>query len=330
MSVARSLVGELDEALADGARAREIAERVGDLKLRLLATDILEQAHYLRGDYERVVELATDNLAVLPADWAAESFGRFAPTSVYDRIFLARSLAELGRFDEAARYALEGIQLAEPTQHAYAIGMAHWTAGLLLLVRGDWARARPRIDRGIAALRTADAVLALPWAVAAGAWVLGQLGEEDEGLSRLREGEQLVQDLAARQVTGSAIRTYHALGRGYLLLGRPDDARRLCGRALDCSPIWPGDLAHALHLRAEIAADPNALDPASAMADYQRALTLAESRGMRPLAAHCHFGLGRLHRCVNRRAAADEHLAAAAAMYRDMAMSFWLRQAEAG
>jgi hypothetical protein len=50
---------------------------------------------------------------------------------------------------------------------------------------------------------------------------------------------------------------------------------------------------------------------------------------MRPLAAHCHFGLGRLHRCMNRRAAADEHLAAAAAMYRDMAMSFWLRQAEA-
>jgi hypothetical protein len=116
--------------------------------------------------------------------------------------------------------------------------------------------------------------------------------------------------------------------RGYLLLGRPDDARRLCGRALDCSPIWPGDLAHALHLRAEVAADPNTLDPASGEADYQRALTLAESRGMRPLAAHCHFGLGRLHRCMNRRAAEDEHLAAAA-MYRDMAMSFWLRQAEA-
>jgi len=148
-------------------------------------------------------------------------------------------------------------------------------------------------------------------------------------LSRLREGEQLAQDLAARQVTGNAIRVYHALGRGYLLLGRPEDARRLCGHALDCSPIWPGDLAHALHLRAEVAADPNALDPASGEAAYQRALTLAESRGMRPLVAHCHLGLGRLHRCMNRRTPADEHLAAAATRYRDMGMSFWRKEAEA-
>jgi hypothetical protein len=50
---------------------------------------------------------------------------------------------------------------------------------------------------------------------------------------------------------------------------------------------------------------------------------------MRPVAAHCHFGLGRLHRCMNRRAAADEHLATATAMYREMDMQFWLEQAEA-
>jgi hypothetical protein len=32
---------------------------------------------------------------------------------------------------------------------------------------------------------------------------------------------------------------------------------------------------------------------------------------------------------MNRRTPADEHLAAAATMYRDMGMSFWLKQAEA-
>jgi hypothetical protein len=41
--------------------------------------------HYWRGDYERVVELATDNLAALPADWVYEYFGMGAPPSVWDR-----------------------------------------------------------------------------------------------------------------------------------------------------------------------------------------------------------------------------------------------------
>ncbi len=71
---AHSLLGELDEALVTGTRALEIAGRLGDLRLRILTTTYLEQAHYFRGEYERVVELATDNLAALPADWVYESF----------------------------------------------------------------------------------------------------------------------------------------------------------------------------------------------------------------------------------------------------------------
>jgi hypothetical protein len=52
---------------------------------------------------------------------------------------------------------------------------------------------------------------------------------------------------------------------------------------------------------------------------------------MRPLIAHCHLGLGKLYRRVGRSADAESHLALAAAMYREMAMTFWLeRAAEAG
>ena len=85
MTTAHNDLGELDEALVTGARALEIAGRLGDLRLRIVTTTYLEQAHYFRGDYERVVELATDNLAALPADWVYESFGNVAPASVYDR-----------------------------------------------------------------------------------------------------------------------------------------------------------------------------------------------------------------------------------------------------
>ena len=49
---------------------------------------------------------------------------------------------------------------------------------------------------------------------------------------------------------------------------------------------------------------------------------------MRPLAAHCHLGLGELYRRTGQREQAREHLTTAATMYREMGMGSWLAQAE--
>jgi hypothetical protein len=49
---------------------------------------------------------------------------------------------------------------------------------------------------------------------------------------------------------------------------------------------------------------------------------------MRPLAAHCHLGLGKLYRRTGDRAKAQEHLATSGALYREMDMGFGLAQAE--
>jgi len=50
---------------------------------------------------------------------------------------------------------------------------------------------------------------------------------------------------------------------------------------------------------------------------------------MRPLVAHCHLGLGKLARRTGQREQTQEHLTTATTMYRDMAMRFWLEQAQA-
>jgi hypothetical protein len=68
---------------------------------------------------------------------------------------------------------------------------------------------------------------------------------------------------------------------------------------------------------------------ATAEAHYTTAIALAFELGMRPLVAHCHLGLGQLHRRQGDPAKADANLATAAAMYREMAMTFWLTEAEA-
>lgn len=72
-------LGELDEALASGTRALATAQRLGDLELRILTTSVLGLAHYLVAEFEQVVELATDNLAALPADWVYKSIGGSEP-----------------------------------------------------------------------------------------------------------------------------------------------------------------------------------------------------------------------------------------------------------
>ena len=62
---------------------------------------------------------------------------------------------------------------------------------------------------------------------------------------------------------------------------------------------------------------------------FRQALALAEEIGMRPQAARCHLGLGRLSRRTGKRQEAQEHLQTAVMMYREMDMRFWLEQAEA-
>ena len=326
---AHSQLGELDEALVTGARALEIAGRLEDLRLRILTTSFLENVHYNRGEYGRVVELVTDNLAVLPADCVYEHFGIAAPPSVWDRSWLISSLAQLGRFAEAAECEAEAIRLAEPTNHAFTVGVVHRAAGIFHLLQGDWAKARLRFERGIAVLQAANVVLLLGPTVASSAWALAQLGEASEALNRLRAGEQLLERQVATGIVGHHGWAYHSLGRADLLLGRLDEARRLGDRAIESSPSQPGFAAHALHLLGDIAAHPDRFDPERGESHYRKALALAQPRGMRPLLARCHLGLGTLYRRTGKREQAHEHLTLATAMYREMDMSFWLEQAEA-
>src|SRR5262249_17278209 len=137
MTTALATLDEMEEALRTGTRAVDIARRLGDLRLQILATTLLQQAHYYRGDYHRVIELGVDNISALPPDWVHEYFGMTVPASVVDRAWLTMSLVELGRFGEATRYAGEAIRLAEPTEHAFTIGWARFAASMLHLAKGE-------------------------------------------------------------------------------------------------------------------------------------------------------------------------------------------------
>ena len=85
---------------------------------------------------------------------------------------------------------------------------------------------------------------------------------------------------------------------------------------------------YGLKLLGDITIHPDRFDAERGEAHYRAALALAEPRGMRPLVAHCHLGLGTLYARVGKPEQAREYLAAAATMFRDMDMRFWLAQAD--
>jgi hypothetical protein len=76
----------------------------------------------------------------------------------------------------------------------------------------------------------------------------------------------------------------------------------------------------------DLAALAHPSDATAAEMHCREALSLAEERGMRPLVAHCHLGLGKLYRRTGHREQAREQLTTATAMYREMGMPFWLER----
>jgi class 3 adenylate cyclase/tetratricopeptide (TPR) repeat protein len=321
--------GELDEALESGARALEIAERLGDLRLRILATSYLGSTHFHRGEYQRTIERTTGNLAAIPADAVHEHFGASMPVSIFDRCQLIRSLAELGQFADAAKHAAEAIKLAEPTQRSFTIGLVHQSEATIYLLQGHWRKALSSIERAMAQFRAGNIGLQLPIVIAQSGWALAELGEAGDALSRLRESEQILEREVTSEQKHGHMNTLKWLGRAYLALGQLKQAQRLADHAIGRWPDRDGYVVHFLRLLGDVATHPDRFDAEAGEARYREALALAEPLGMRPLVAHCHLGLGKLYQRTSKQRQAREHLTTATTWYREMDMSFYLKRADA-
>jgi hypothetical protein len=120
------------------------------------------------------------------------------------------------------------------------------------------------------------------------------------------------------------------LGESYFVRGRLEDAHHWVSRAREVALARRerGHEAWAVRLLGDIEAHPDRFDAESGEALYREALALAEPRGMRPLIAHCHLGLGKLYRRTGKCERAQEHLTTATTMYREMEMTYWMEQAE--
>ena len=88
-----------------------------------------------------------------------------------------------------------------------------------------------------------------------------------------------------------------------------------------------GDEAWALRLLGDLASDREHFSEAEG--HYRDALALADALGMRPLAAHCHRGVGVVHRRSGALDHARRELGVARDLYRELDMAVWLERADA-
>ena len=324
-----TLQGQTDRALECGQRALEIGAATPDRALQVLANASIATIQLSLGDYAGAIGIAGRNLELLIGGAEFDRFGMGPLPSVYSRVIAALSHAELGQFAQAVGSADGAMRIAEAIDHPHSLILACHASGTVQLRRGDSRAAVALLERGLALSEAADIPAPLPQLAAQLSLAYALDGRGAQALEILDRGVRVA--VEANNAFG------HLLRSGYrsevlLALGRADEALPLAQRYLEMTRFirsrglegWGNWLYGAVAASLGPAANEQA-GPA-----YERALAIAEELGMRPLAAHCHFGLGLL---AGRSGRAEEHrqrLQAARSAFTELGMTRWAERVDEG
>jgi class 3 adenylate cyclase/tetratricopeptide (TPR) repeat protein len=324
------VTGDWSQARAFAQDAENIGKSFGDATLTAAARYYLGWGYHTGGDFLR----AEDFLRKVVHGWQGNMDQRIPVSiplpalAVTARWSLAISLGERGVFHEAITEAEDGARLAETVEHPYSLILGYWGLGHIYSLKGDISQAGPMLERALALSRGWNFPIQ-------SAYIAAQLGYVYALSERVSEGLALVRQASA-DLESAGVVAFHSLVIGHLSEGcrlgdRLEDAHAAAARVLRLARERGerGREADALRLLGDVAAHRERLDFEAAEGHYSQARALATELGMRPLVAHCHLGLGKVYRRTGDSAKAQEHLSAAATMYREMGMAFWLEKAEA-
>jgi tetratricopeptide (TPR) repeat protein len=299
---------ENDDAMTAAQQALALAVELGDSALQMRATLTMGQVYHAIGDFGRAAELLRRNV---------EAAHRRSQTE------LVRTLTALGAFVEGRRHGEEVLRFARAESPELIVTTSR--VGYLYLAQGDLEHAIQVLEQGLALCRATDYRDVMRNLEAGLGYAYALQGRLAEGRALLEEGVSENIHMGAPQPNWVAW-----LSEVCRLAGRYDEAWQHARQALDLARQQKarGDEALALHQLGVVHAHADPPDAEQAETHYQHALALAEELGMRPLQAHCHFGLGTLYAKMGQREQAHAELSTAIEMYRAMAMTLWLPQAE--
>jgi tetratricopeptide (TPR) repeat protein len=316
--------GDADGAMSAGQQALDLAAALGDSALQRRASYQLGLAYQSIGVFDQAAALLRRNVEA--ADREAGT-----PTTrmrIISQAWLAPILGALGAFAEGRRHGEEALRLATLEGQSNTPIIAHNCLGHLYLTQGDLEPAVRVLEQGLTLCRASGDRTQLRRIAAALGFAYALQGRLTEGRALLEEA--LSESLRTGGLAGQAYR-FVWLSEVCRLAGCSDEAWQHARQALDLAQQQKarGNEALALHQLGVVHAHTAHPDVAQAETSYQQALTLAEELGMRPLQAHGYLGLGTLYATTGQRQQARAALSTATEMYRAMAMTWWLPQAEA-
>ena len=325
----RWLLGSYSGAVEAGDRALALGIELQDVTIQALTNHRLGQVLYSIGDYRRGAEALTRSIDAIDVDRIDDRGLRSTggvSICAFAKIFLAWCHAELGEFQEALLQAESAVSLADVAEHAYTRIQSCLGFGLARLRKGELYPAIEVLERGRALCQTTEAPFQAQLNAASLGYAYALTGRIADGLPLL---EDAVEDVSRTGGLFAQSLLLGWLGETYLLADRIDDALTTATRALDVCRARSerGREGYVLRLLGEIAATRQPADVATGEECYRLAIELAQQRGMRPLVAHCHLGLGKLYGRTGKREEGQEHLTTATTMYRAMGMTYWLEQA---
>jgi class 3 adenylate cyclase/tetratricopeptide (TPR) repeat protein len=318
--------GDSEQAITCANQALDHTKMPEHLDLHIVAHYFLGVAHHNVGQYDQAIGVLERALSLI-GDRKYEMFGMPVIVSVVCKTWLVRCLAQMGKFSEAVPGGDEAIQTAVEGNHPYSIVYAYYGVGVLFLIKGDFDKAIPVLERGLKVCQDAEIPVHRPLIDSCLGSAYASVGRLDEALPLL---DRAVEDTAwMRRIGGQALRMAWVSG-AYMLAGRTDAAEAFARRGLELSGKSKdkGSRAWLLQILGDLTARRSPLKADQAEANYAEALGLARELGMRPLQAHCHLGLGHVHAQVKDISKARSELRAAVELYRAMSMPFWMSKAE--
>jgi tetratricopeptide (TPR) repeat protein len=310
--------GDPVRAIEVGHQALAAATAVADPAIEALTNFYLSRAYNSLGDYAAAATVSRRNVELLDR---GDKGMKYFNLPVLSRCALSSSLAELGQFVEAIACADEGARIADATELAFPPIAACLASGTVRLLQGDLEPAIISLERGLDLSKSRNIQLYMVTCEA-------NLGHAYVLSGRLREGLELLEHAVGQEISA---RNTTYMSEAYLAAGRTEQAHCLAvkAHALASERKQRGNEAYALKMLGEVAAQLHPAEAAMAETYYRQAMALAGQIGMRPLVAHCHLGLGKMHHRMGDPGQAQEHFTIATAMYREMGITYWLEQVTA-
>ncbi len=273
--------GAHERALPLVLREIEFSRSFRNFAFSVIGNYRLGQIYHSLGEYAKAVEPLRRNVEVIEPDLHAQTFGLAGLPAVFSRAWLALCLVEQGETAEAAALAEEAVAIARQHAHTYSEVVGHAATGVVRALCGNHAAAIAVLEPAHVTTRMADIPILIPLVTAPLGWCYALTGRAADGVALLKDAVAAAESMNFG--ANHALRLTW-LADAELAQGDMEAAKRTAARALDTARRH-GERGHEAYALALLGTLAEHTAPDSAKQHYRAALDLANSLGMRRLAA---------------------------------------------